>query len=95
MTSTLSNWSRPQFGRPKARKWGSDTLTRLYLSPSKATASLRATVPWGTIQSAGTIAEAGCTDNVRMTGGTGAFANAHGTFAMSWVRVEVHRLRLP
>ncbi len=89
----------PQFGKPKGAIVGGDvgafTVVTASLSDAKGTTRL----PGGTIRTAGRVRDAR-TQTIRVTGGTGTFANARGTCTVTTLdrgglALNVYRLQLP
>jgi hypothetical protein len=76
--STLRN-ERPQFEKPKGAIVGSDVATVKLVTRSAVDIKLVVTLPGGTLRAAGRIRETDATQTLRVTGGTGTFANARGT----------------
>ena len=94
--STLRN-QVAQFGRSKGSLVGTDVATFTFVSNAKGDVKLTTTLPGGTLRAAGRVGP-GQVGSIRVLGGTGAFAGAHGvceTLNQGRDRVNVYRLQLP
>jgi len=89
-----------QFDRPKGAVVGSDVSTFTFRTLSEGDIEATATLPGGTIRAAGRIRGTRA-QTIRVTGGTGKFANARGTVevvsldASGGRTLNVYRLQLP
>jgi hypothetical protein len=100
LRSTLRN-ERPQFGKPKGAVVGSDVATVKIVSRSTVDLKVTVRLPGGTLRASRRIREGDSKPTIRVTGGTGTFANARGTGVSSSVgpsgarALNVYRLLLP
>jgi hypothetical protein len=91
-----------QFGKPKGAIVGSDisTYTVVSITPGVGDEKVTATLPGGTIRAAGRVRETRA-QTIRVTGGTGTFANASGSGEVRSLNasgdrtLNVYRLQLP
>jgi len=91
-----------QFGRPKGAIVGSDisTYTVVSITPGVGDEKVTATLPGGTLRAAGRVRETRA-QTIRVTGGTGMFANASGSGEVRSLNasgdrtLNVYRLQLP
>jgi hypothetical protein len=97
-TLTLKN-SGHQFSRASGAVVGRAVQTLTFVSRTKAKVTQVAYLPTGTIQSRGVFADQNFKHELRVTGGTRAFAEATGTFEMNLLPAlsqgQVYYLRLP
>jgi hypothetical protein len=92
-----------QFGRPKGALVGSDVGVNTILSnnPPRAKVTGIVTLPGGTMRFEGTLNANATRADIRVVGGTGAFAGARGTLEVRSLTpdgitaLNVYRLRLP
>ena len=107
--SSLRN-ERPQFGKPKGARVGSEVAIYTFESLAIGTVRVTTTFPGGTIRSSDRRAYEGCcATQSQVTGGTGAFAGARGTLRSEHLtggqivnltltqgrRLNIYRLQLP
>jgi hypothetical protein len=91
---------RPQFGKPKGARVGSDVTTLTYVTASVGDVKVTVKLPGGTLRVTGRFrsGDTGQT-TVRVTGGTGVFRGARGSCTVSQQRglraLNVYRLQLP
>jgi len=86
-----------QFGQPADSLVGSDRLNLAFTSAEAAVVQGRAILPGGTISLSGRFNLAQTTISLTVTGGTGAFARARGTFAQTQGNspIDTYTLALP
>jgi len=86
-----------QFGQPMGSLVGSDRLNLAFTSAEAAVVQGRAILPGGTISLSGRFNLAQTTISLTVTGGTGAFAGARGTFAQTQGNspIDTYTLALP
>jgi hypothetical protein len=88
-----------QFGRPKNALVGYDVAVFTFISAARVRVKVTATLPGGTIRSAGTVTDLNQT--LPVVGGTGNFAGARGTSEVRSLApsgdpaLNIYRLRLP
>ena len=88
-----------QFGKPKGALVGSDTGTYTVVSLTQGDVKVTTRLPGGTVRAAGRTGRERV-QVIRVTGGTGDFANARGTVEVRSLgsdtrALNVYRLRLP
>jgi hypothetical protein len=97
-TSTLRN-AVAQFEKPKGAVVGSDSYSITLTAPPRALVKARVKLPGGTLRLQGEASLAVNVIKVPVVGGTGAFAGARGTSAVSELSggrsLNVYRLRIP
>jgi hypothetical protein len=87
-----------QFGRQQSATVGSDVWTYTQVTRYTGDVKATATLPGGTIHAAGRIGDTPA-QTIRVTGGTGSYADARGTSTVTDRRgpraIIVYRLQLP
>jgi hypothetical protein len=98
VTWRLTN-TEAQFGRRSGAVVGSCVEVLKQLSATKVSVTQAAKLPGGTIRSSGVIPDLAYQVKIPVTGGTGAFANAHGTSGVAHVLPDFqpreYRLQIP
>jgi len=92
-----------QFGRPRGAIVGSDTWIVTFVIAPLGKLDVKSTtrLPGGTSRSRGALSGAQTTGSLRVTGGTGTYANARGTIGLRNLNasgsrgLSVYRLQLP